>query len=308
MLIGIDIGYGDVKCAYEKDNEIKTFKFPTAVERVRGTGFNFAKEDENVLSFNGFKYRVGEDVLLTPYDTRNVDFLIEFAPLFVYKAMKKIEEIEKIKLEKSNKVATGLSILNWHKNEEFSNSLEKFVVNDEVFTNEVFLFAQGQGVYIQNKDILNLKGLVVIVDIGFNTLDVITFKDEKPLKDLSFAVEFGTFLIIKELQKLIENEYKTTISEIEAKEIFNSGEVKLFGKIRSFKNEISKLKEMYSKELIMTLKNKNVELFRNADYVVMSGGGVYYLDKNMFYDNVVFSENPYEYGNVKGYLKGVKNG
>ena len=109
-----------------------------------------------------------------------------------------------------------------------------------------------------------LSGLSVVVDIGFNTLDVITFKDGKPHKDLSFAVEFGTHLIIQELQKLIEKNFNTTIGELEAKEVFRTGKVKLFGKEKIFTNEINKLEEVYSKELILTLKSKNKTLVRRG--------------------------------------------
>ncbi len=312
MKIAIDIGYGDVKVCYKNNRgEEKSFKFPTAVELVRGLGLEFSDNGDEVIEFEDALYRIGEDVVSNPFDTRSVDFLLEYSPLLIYKALKKIEEVEAKENEidiYNNNIATGLSILNWKYQKEYIERIEKFFINGKKFNNKIDLFAQGQGVYLDSKNLYEQNDLVSIVDIGFNTLDVVTFRNGKPLKDLSFATEFGTHLIVIELQKIVEKEFDIDLSEIKIKEILKTGRIKLFGEEKDFSNEIKKLKKKYLKQLLLVLKSKNKSLFKDMDVIIMSGGGTYFLDKNEFPKNVIFSKKPHEFSNVRGYYKGAING
>jgi plasmid segregation protein ParM len=310
MKVAIDIGYGDTKVVYKNSNgEIKYFKFPSAVERVTREGLNFTKSDSNILSFKGLKYRVGKDVILNPYDTRDIDFLTDYSPLLVYKALDIISKTENTKDIYENELAIGLSILNWNKNKEYIDALSDFIINDKKIINEISLFAQGQGVYIDNSDKITNNDFVIIIDIGFNTLDVIVFKKGIPIKEFSYGIEFGTYRIIQELQDKVEKEFGFPIQEMEAKNILlKDGIVEFYGNKKNFKNSIKESKKIYSKELIQTFKNKSKDILRNANTIIMSGGGAYYLNKETLYENIIFGDAPYEFSNAKGYLKGMLNG
>ena len=313
MNIAIDIGYGDTKVFYKtKSGKENYFKFPTAVERVRGIGLDFAEDDEKIIEFKGLKYRVGDDVILTPFDTRTVEFLLKYSPLLVFKALKEIEKKEgKIDLE--NNIATGLSVLNWDKHQEFMNVLKKFFINDFSFKNNVFLFAQGQGIFFDMEDEIDKNGLIIVVDIGFNTLDVIVFENGKPLKNYSYALKFGSYLIASELKGIIEKKFKISIGEIEAKEVLNKGSIKIMGEVISFKDEIENLKSAYTEELILALKNHSEELLSRADSIIISGGGAYYISESELkneinfkkFKNAILSKKPYEFSNVRGYFKAM---
>ena len=69
------------------------------------------------------------------------------------------------------------------------------------------------------------------------------------------------------------------------------------------------MKEEYSEFIINELRNQREDIVKTAKRVIFSGGGAYFLDnvkslKNV--KNVDFSDKPYEYANVKGYLKWKK--
>jgi len=304
MKIAIDIGYGDTKIVYKSGDTLKQIKFPSAIEDLGFNATNFGSKMENEYEFEGFNYRVGE-ATFNALDTRTFNFLIEYAPLLTYHAIQLIKkEIPDIKYDEIE-LYTGLSIFNWDKHQEFIKRLKEFVVNNEVVRfKKIKLFAQGQGVYLDCKNETNPQNETMVVDVGYNTLDVLVFKDNKPIKNLCYGVEFGIYKIITELKNLLDNEFKTNLSEQKVKQAFIDKKITLGGKEIKLEDKINKLKTKYTKNLINSLYAKSKNTLLEADKVILSGGGAYYLDKGSFYENMIFSKNPYEFSNARGYHNG----
>jgi len=296
MKLSIDIGYGDCKVAFEKDGKLEFFKFPTAIQRAKTNYSSFG--DEEVYEFRGAKYKVGEQAVNGALSTRNLDFIIKYAPLLIYYAIKKAN-IDTNNLE----ISTGLSILNWNKVDEFTHALETINVNNEIITpSNIEVFAQGQGVFIDypgNKD-----GIVVVTDIGYNTFDFLVFENGTPKPELSFATERGLNILIEEIINVIKQKYDWTITEQKAKDIFVKGYIENFGNRVDLSDTIEELKEYYTDEILNEMKSKRLDVLREAQAVIFSGGGAYYLEKKELPDNVVFANKPYEFANVRGYYNG----
>lgn len=301
--IAIDIGYGDTKVAYEKDGELITFKFPSAVARVKEAQASFG--DGAIVDsyiFNGKRYFVGEKAKSDAMNTRGLQFLTSYGPLIAFHAMTKIN----IDFNQPIELYLGLSIMNWSQKDEFLTSMEKFTVDNTVVEPSISLMAQGEGVLNDYADTKN--GTICVVDIGYNTFDFLVFDDGTPRPDLSYADPIGANKMITDLQAIAKRRFNVHVTEQMAKEIFINKTVMVFGDEIDFSNEIEELKESYNEFILEELKHKNASTLMGARKVIFSGGGAYFLEDTELPKNVVFSKKPYEFSNVRGYFNGAKNG
>ncbi|EAK3353138.1 ParM/StbA family protein [Campylobacter upsaliensis] len=298
--IAIDIGYGDTKVAVGKE----VFKFASAISKQKEAQSEyFEGKNEGVYDFLGKKYFVGDNALFEAVSTRGFDFLVKYSPLLVYHAIKKAN----LDLSKDIHIFTGLSIVNWGEKERFLESLKSIKVDNDILSPKITLMAQGQGVFCDYEK--EKEGLVCVVDIGYNTFDFLVFDNGNPRQDLSFATKKGANVIITELQNIIKKRYSLDISEQSSKDIFQNGFIEIYGEKIDLSDSIDDLKEEYSEFIINELRNQREDIVKTAKRVIFSGGGAYFLDnvkslKNV--KNVDFSDKPYEYANVKGYLKWKK--
>lgn len=295
--IAIDIGYGDVKVKTED----KVFKFSTSIEqqKIIRKGFDFENNDNSTYLFNGKKYSVSNS-LEKAINTRSFYFLKTYAPLLVYHALK----LAKLNLNEPIVLATGLSLLNWSNVKEFSSSIKTLNVNNEIVTfKKIYTRPQGRGVFDDLSE-EHKQGNVYVVDIGFNTLDCLAYKNTNAIPDSSFANKNGANKIINDFRNLLLSDFNgIDISEQEAKNVFINKFISINGQKIDYTNPIADLKNEYCEYLINELLAQD-ELIARADRVVFSGGGAYFLDENKIKEimpQAIFSKEPYEYANVRGY-------
>lgn len=296
--IAIDIGYGDTKVMIKN----KIFKFASAIEKKKEAQANYQEIIDDVYEFGGKQYTVGDKALSNAISTRGFNFLVKYSPLIVYHAIK----LAGFDTTKPIQIITGLSIINWQEKEQFTNAIKKINVNNEIIEPKIKLMAQGQGIYYDYKEKLNI-GDVCIVDIGYNTFDFLVFTDGNPRQDLSFATKKGSNEIITELQTKIKKRFQFDASEQIAKKIFINKSVEIYGELTDLTDEIDDAKKDYADFIIDELISQRGDLLKTAKKVIFSGGGAYFLDdikilKNT--PNVAFSTKPYEFANVRGYYNG----
>ena len=296
--IAIDIGYGDTKVCVLGENGLVTFKFPSAIAKVKESQSNFGDDSmPDSYIFNGKRYFVGEKAQHDAMSTRGYNFLANYGPLIAYHAIIKAG----LDTTKPIHLTTGLSIMNWADSNNFLEIMKTINVDEMIIKPTVLLMAQGQGVlkdYIGDTD-----GMVCVIDIGYNTFDFLVFEDGAPRKDLSYAAPIGANKIITDLQAKVSKSFNSTISEQMAKKIFMEQKGRNFGDIIDFSNEIQELKEEYCAFILDELRSKSRDTLQQASAVILSGSGAYFLEGMKLPSNIVFSETPYEFGNVRGYYK-----
>ena len=293
QILALDTGSGDNK-AMTKD---KVFKFPSAIERVRESSTGFGEEKDTIM-YNGYRYRVGEKALNNPITTRGFGFLENYSPISAYEA------INRAGIDKTKPIGikVGLTIKDWHKADEYIKALTGIIVNGEKLdTHVIGLFAQGQGAFI---DAGSPSGLVVVVDIGYNTLDFLVFLNGEPVGSECFAITSGANVIIRNLQAALNREYHAELSEQKAKDIFNTGVFKNFGQNIDVKDMVQLEKDKYIEELLEELSNRSGDTLRNADKVIFTGGGAYFIEGAELPPNAELGNAPYEFSNVRGYYHG----
>lgn len=298
--IAIDLGYGDTKVKTSS----KEFKFASAVEKRKETQTDFSdKKEIDVYVFNGKRYTVGERALTNAVSTRGFNFIVKYAPLIIYHAIKKAG----LDTSKPIELVTGLSIFNWEEREEFLKSITMIQVNGETIEFEgITLRPQGRGIfddYEGNKD-----GTVCIADIGYNTFDFLVYENGNPNQELSFADRKGANIIITDIQAKIKKRFKIDISEQTAKDIFLKAEIEIYGVKQSLKDEIEDAKGDYTDFILDEIGSQRNDLLKTAKKVIFSGGGAYFIQESTeeMPQNVEFSKKPFEFANVRGYYNGTK--
>lgn len=298
--VAIDLGYGSVKVFSNK----AMCKFPTAISPVKRSLIETTSTQYN---FNGLNYIMGDDAVSDAYGTRDYSFLEKFAPLLAYKVLKDLD----IDFNAPINLATGLSLLNWDKKERFAESLQNIIVNNEHVNNiELSIYPQGKGIFVdclKNKPQL-ANELVMVVDIGYNTLDIIPFKNGKALAKDALANTYGVNKMIQELSKYIVSMYNLSLNEAEVNEVFQKKSLTV-GTRKDLTMIIDEEKQKYIDLVIQLIKSHNSELFSKTDTIIIAGGGAYSFEDFEFIDkNVIFPKGEYEYSNVRGYYESLING
>ena len=298
--VAIDLGYGSVKVFSNKT----MCKFPTAISPVKRSLIETTSTQYN---FNGLNYIMGDDAVSDAYGARDYSFLEKFAPLLTYKVLKDLG----IDFNSPINLATGLSLLNWDKRERFAESLQNIIVNNEHVNNiELSIYPQGKGIFVdclKNKPQL-ANELVMVVDIGYNTLDIIPFKNGKALAKDALANTYGVNKMIQELSKYIVSMYNLSLNEAEVNEVFQKKSLTV-GTRKDLTMIIDEEKQKYIDLVIQLIKSHNSELFSKTDTIIIAGGGAYSFEDFEFIDkNVIFPKGEYEYSNVRGYYESLING
>lgn len=303
QVLSIDVGYGHTKCMFKGE----TFKFPTAISHAGIGATNFVATD--AYEFEGNRYFVGDSKAVRDgLPTSDFSFLKKYAPLLVYKAIEISAEKYGLDLTKEITVATGLSVLNWHERDGFKERLMAIEVNAKKVLCNIKLFAQGQGVFYDYFGVKGEDDLNIVFDIGYLTNDFIVFEGNKPYQEKCFANDKGINKIIADLQNFVTAEYKiTSIAESKINEVLMTGKLRHFGEVVDLSKEIKHLKESYIDEVILSLQAKSKDLVRDANKIILAGGGAYLFQDMQIFPNLVLSKPQYEFANVRGYaLKAVE--
>ena len=320
--IGIDVGYGDVKTVVNFNGQIENFKFPTAVAYA-GEGFalgGFGAETQiREYQYRDRTYRVGHPALNCPeiFGTRDISFLLTYAPLLIYVVLERIAKVYGISFnelaEAEKQLCVGLPLANWEKyRSEFAEALTDFEVSgDYIHFDTIEVLAQGQGVLVDYvlDDLGNEKGEhgnsnLLIVDIGFNTVDVLCVEKGVCSKQWSDMIEGGGIcricdIINKHLQKS-----EVYLSEQAVKEVLFEKELSIYGQKKDYSTVIRNASEAYADMLEQEIKSKWSSFLRKAHKLILAGGGAYYVGKfNGYSPGFVYTPNLPEYCNARGFAK-----
>ena len=291
--IAVDLGFGSTKFMAQG----KFDKFPSAIARLKNAQADI--DVASALEFNGKKYLVGNNAIRSALTTKDYSFLEQYSELLLYNSFAMCD----VDLSQPINLITGLSLLHWGKRHEFASKLSDFIVDKNRLTVNVRLVPQGKGIYLDyvqsNPQIKD--SLILVVDIGYNTLDVIPFEGGKPLANEAWATSQGVNLMVDEIRKQLSSEYNFAFNESRANEIMQKRTISLDGDERDISLIVESEQEHYNEIIINEIKSRNPDIFRSAKAIIVAGGGAYYV--NNFAKNVVHTTTPYEYSNVRGYYQ-----
>lgn len=315
VVLGVDIGYSFVKVTVGAGDGqiIKKFKFPSLIgitKKIEGV------ENDTIVEYNGHFYMVGDDAKHLPSNNlisldayKNLEY---FGPLLLNHAIKLA------KLKRVDLVVSGLSIAQIENSGYFQDALSEFEVDGVKHNFNVLLLPQGAGAKLtyekygndfpnEQKEYLG-ESTYVIVDIGFNTLDLVLVDRGVSSTSLFEGVEqHGLMKIATQVAKLINEKHARNISLGEAREILDTNIYKLRGNRFDYTEDIKIMKTDYLKEIISLVNQKYGEVIDKADFIVLLGGGAHIFNSSADgFIRVVKKDSEY-YNSVGEFLYGTKN-
>ena len=320
--IGIDVGYGDVKTLVDFNGQIKSFKFPTAIAYA-GEGFalgGFGAETQiSEYKYRDRTYRVGQPALNCPeiFSTKDISFLLSYAPLLIYVALEQTAKKYSMSLielaETEKQLCVGLPLANWEKyRSEFTDALTDFEVSgDHIHFDTIEILAQGQGVLVDyalddsgsEKEERGSSNLL-IVDIGFNTVDVLCVEKGVCSKQWSDMIEGGGICRICDAVNKHLQKSEVYLSEQAVKEVLFEKELSIYGQKKDYSTVIRNASEAYTDMLEQEIRSKWSSFLQKAHKLILAGGGAYYVGKfNGYSPGFVYTPNLPEYCNARGFTK-----
>lgn len=311
MKIGFDAGYGHTKYAYfDKNGEIKLGKFPSVVASTKD---DISDLSNGVYVDEGETFYVGELALKQPHTA--IKEIVSYKDLEKYSPilLKEVLRIEKLD-NKVSQVACGLSPAHMKHIAAFKKRLSNFTLNGKEESFEVVLYPQGVGAvkainYLtSNNKLAFMKDIkdYLIVDIGFNTTDIIFVYDGEVQKGkISSSHSFekkGAINIAEMMQDLILDRYKRDITLKEALAIVTSEQYRLRGEVYELKDEIEDFKRRYTVNLMDFLEERYENEFDKLEKICFVGGGGYFIDPK--YSKNIQTFQISEYYNAIGNLVG----
>ena len=280
-ILGIDIGYGDVKVTFgtSDGNILKQFKFPSMIGITKRSQY---VQDSRIRDFQEHSYYVGKDASNLPSENliditeyKNLEF---YAPLFLYHTLKLLEQTPDM-------IVSGLSKAQIENSGYFKEKLQNFEVNDERFRfDNVYILPQGAGSKLTIDKYGNnfpkiqqeFTGEMTFVgcDIGFSTIDLFMVSDGKTSPNLFEGIEHeGVMKIATQIAKKVKELHDRSITLHEAKEIIDTGIYKLRGQKYPFDEYVATVKKTYLKDLLSLIEQRYGKILDKCDFISLSGGG-----------------------------------
>ena len=299
-VIATDVGYGDTKYVCFKEGNLVRGKFPSAVASVSerdNIGDRFG-DSSPTIKYMGKSYVVGEDAVSydTLIPTRTPDFNVKYSPLLLFAVFRK----ENIKPEA---ISVSLSLTEFREKEQkIMQTCSKFFINGELFEQEVYVFPQGIGIWKRVGSPEN----VVIIDIGQNTVDVLTIDRGKINRQLSFGMDnVGVSRITSRITDFVLDKFSLPLPEQEAKKVLLEKKIRIYRRETPLDDVIEEFKEEFGRKIIdELLQHSGLRKFLSrAERAVLAGGGAYFVPEDVRKKyGLEVPENP-EFANVEGFFQ-----
>jgi hypothetical protein len=302
--IAIDVGYSYTKIWFND----QIYKLPSAISYAVDSGIQFGTED--VYNFEGQKLYVGDMAANNEsFVTTDYNFLYKYAPIIIYHIFKKLNLTSNdgaAALANGIELRTGLALADWAKKDEFMTRISNIKVNGEEIKTNPILIPQGAGAitsYIYTELAGNWPTTILGIDLGYNTINLISYEDGVPVKSRCKSFPgHGVSSIVRPFANFMETKFSIPFSEAEINKIFVRGNFTFNGEKRPEVTEmIQELKQNFIHKLINSVLVSEKKYLGLSDIVLFSGGGAYYLTDIPLPPNVRFPAGNYEYQNVIGY-------
>ncbi len=320
MKLAIDIGFSSVKIVGA--NGIMT-KFPTAIAVYNKPQVELGVEKKKPSFYNGKYYLIGEDAIGEP-DVKyslEIDFLIEYAPLFISKAIEKLERsgygtVDEISLGLPIEYYRKYMLQLWDKVKDFTVNNRRYsffsdIITDKVGTKVLAVHPQGGGILVDyilknNINTATAKDKGFILDIGFNTVIVVAFDEgytgvSNNSKQYS---KLGVSRVINDLEQKIARDYGIDDNtKIETTQILTNKIVKNYGKTYDLSEYINEVMANYMESIILRIQADYETKLRQADKLIIAGGGAYHIKNTLpeKYKDLVYIMDMPEFSNARGF-------
>ncbi|SNR73635.1 ParM/StbA family protein [Desulfurobacterium atlanticum] len=288
MIIGLDVGFGRTKVCTEE----KCFSFPSWVARHTPS----ADEEVETVSLFGEEYVVGEDAKYESslIEISDIKDYLKYLPLFLKYVSQNLSETPEI-------IITGLP----PKYRNYAEKVEKIIEDTEAAGKVI---PQGMGIFFDVKGQVSQSEDILIIDIGYNTLDYIMLvKDER--KQIGFRKRksntidnFGINRAVLEFRNNLEDSYIKNLSLTRLNEIFINGKGRILNETVDFSKQRERAVNAYAEMVIGRLKTEVGDFIANVETIVIAGGGARFIKGEMIGRPDAFIPEKPEFSQARGYF------
>lgn len=284
MVIGIDFGFGHIKYALGlKDGSMELGKIPSIIAIESDDGESSPTQDSDIFHYKGKNYCVGD--LCSYYgnksDIEKYEDLQKYAPLFLASILKKL----KAKSKNIETLVVCLAPIHYEFKDEFIETIKSFSINGDKYSFENIVVLQqcacSKEVVEKMRDKEDTSDKFMIVDIGFNTLDVCIVLDgkirETNLKKNSvenYGVIKMASYVLNEASRIINTR---NIGIKDAMGIIVTKEMKFRGNTYDFSDIVEKAQEDYFQIIYHYLESNYETFLDRLEAIYLIGGGSYYV-------------------------------
>lgn len=335
-LVGIDLGYGQVKVF----SEGVTKKFISAVGTPistfgRATAIASEQEllDSLAMTWNGKTYYVGKNAIVNTRNGRltlrqnktatddNVVKLLTGLAILMQEDQEyaEFDVITGLPVLEFNNEAENLkqTLLNGGKTFAFDMHYGPKIVRKNIKINQAIVISQGEGAFYDfildgNGSIVNsranlVSGTVMVVDMGYRTTDIVTMENGRYIETLSDQLNKGVNAIHQEVLRLIMQELGVKKELREMDEIVRGGILFHNRKEINVNKIIDKVAVPFAEDIVENLHIISNDTLGSVNHVILTGGGaeIIYSFVGAQLQNTVDSSimDNAEFCNASGYFK-----
>ncbi len=289
MALGIDIGFGLTKACDGR----RKISFPSLVAQDNSAlGWDLGSRPRS-YALDGTRYLAGNDAPggMTFKDT---DTIIAFSPVIIRKAL----DLLRIRDSGSVDLGLGLPIKDWH-----ARKAElKARVAEHISFRSVLVFPQGVGAYAALRG--SLSDNAVVLDIGFNTLDVAVISGGKVVPgECDCLPNSGISRVLLQLRRHLEREHGMAVGHEALIEVLGRKSITVLGREVDLRGVIGRLMDAYAEEVLGRFLADHYQRLLSVGSIVLTGGGARFVKlKNPRYRSTVFRgfRDP-EFTNAEGF-------
>jgi plasmid segregation protein ParM len=324
--LGIDVGFGNVKA----ESETKKFDFPSVIGEFSPVKFSSgmeATEDPTtslVIEYNSKKWFVGQSALKqsVPHNTiEQTRTVTEEGQVLLLSALGLLADKSSIV-----NLVVGLPV------NHYSDLKENYIAQIRGTHNFNYLTLTGEvkdrkSITVRNSKVLPqpfgtifdvalddkgglrdkkmVTGKIGVVDIGYNTLDLLRADGLQYInrRSTSFS-EMGMFAAYRELAALLYHDFKVEISPEKLEPIVQRGFLSYCGRIQPIESHKQEAFRAAAEAIISKIKSIWPDSWE-LDKIIFTGGGAIHLGDYLvekYLEQSMVSDDPL-YSNVNGYRK-----
>jgi hypothetical protein len=312
-ILGIDVGYGDIKVVYGPDKDpTKLFKFNSVVGLVNTSTY---VTDPRVYPYLGSNYYIGK--LALSLESGKIIDIIAYEKLEMYSPLLIKYVIDQLK-EVPDIIVCGLSIAQIANSGHYKDVIHNYLVSEcKMPIKRIVVIPQGIGGKLcfdkyglefpkHNESFADYNNYVG-VDIGFQTLDVFQVMENKTSPNLIRGLENqGLVKIVFKLLKSLSEQYGSNVAFTlkEGKDILDNGNFKVRGNEFNVSKLIESIKKEYLTELTALIEDQFGTVLNKMDFIRLFGGGAYVF-KDIKDSFIQVPKSRAEYYNAIGnYIRG----
>lgn len=300
-VIGIDIGYGYTKSFTISNGIQKKLAIPTAVSPY-ALDISFGMKIPSIR-VNGQRFAVGEGLMVNglPLDNpMREDFIGSPSYMAILGYILSYVEFY------GDVMVIGLppNFFRKERAEELSEEIKKqWFVNEQgkpIHIPEIIkVIPQGAGIFfsyvIKHPDIFEKD--VLVVDIGYYTLDIVVFSSGKYIEAASTSFPMGVNKLYDDIRKAFGKVHGTFSKDDESiEELIRHGKYIHGG--REYHLDVTEIVNSFRLMITSTIKKHLGKTVKQIDYIIAGGGGVNLFQETMSGINLV--EDP-QFANAMGF-------